>query len=162
MNRALQHVRANAVAYLALFVALGGTGYAATNIPRNSVGTSQIKNGAVTPPKLNSRLIGGTIRAWAYVSSTGHAYAVHGFSRVFSERNQPGVYALNLTDQNIGGCATVADVSFDVHTGGGANGYAVSYPPQGPPRQRPSSVQVVTFGSTGVATPLPFAVEVLC
>jgi hypothetical protein len=41
------HVRSNAVAYVALFVALGGTSYAATALPRNSVGAPQIKTGAV-------------------------------------------------------------------------------------------------------------------
>src|SRR5579862_6895337 len=46
------HLRRNAVAYLALFVALGGTSYAAVSIPRNSVGTNQLKNKAVTGPKV--------------------------------------------------------------------------------------------------------------
>jgi hypothetical protein len=41
------------MATLALFVALGGAGYAATQLPSNSVGTRQIKKGAVTPVKLS-------------------------------------------------------------------------------------------------------------
>ena len=40
------------VATLALVVALGGTGYAALAIPRNSVGTRQLRNDAVTDPKI--------------------------------------------------------------------------------------------------------------
>jgi hypothetical protein len=40
------------VAIVALFVALGGVGYAAT-VPNNSVGTNQIKHGSVTHPKLS-------------------------------------------------------------------------------------------------------------
>ena len=40
------------VACLALTVALGGTGYAATALPRNSVGTAQLQNNAVTSLKV--------------------------------------------------------------------------------------------------------------
>lgn len=36
----------------ALFIALGGSAYAATQLPQNSVGTAQLKNGAVTFPKI--------------------------------------------------------------------------------------------------------------
>jgi hypothetical protein len=43
------------VALIALFVALGGTSYAAiTSIPANSVGTKQLKDGAVTAAKISS------------------------------------------------------------------------------------------------------------
>ena len=45
------------IAVLALFVALGGTGYAAVRLAANSVGTAQIRNGAVTRPKLNALLL---------------------------------------------------------------------------------------------------------
>ena len=40
------------VALLALFVALGGTSYAAINLPANSVGPKQIKRSAVTSAKV--------------------------------------------------------------------------------------------------------------
>ncbi len=47
------------ISLIALFVALGGTSYAAiTALPANSVGTPQLKNGAVTPAKLK---YGGTL-----------------------------------------------------------------------------------------------------
>ncbi|HTR74440.1 MAG TPA: hypothetical protein VMH33_04175 [Solirubrobacterales bacterium] len=45
---------ANAVSVLALFVALGGGAYAATQLPKNSVGSKQIKKAAVTPAKLST------------------------------------------------------------------------------------------------------------
>ncbi len=48
------HLRSNLVAYLALFVALGGTSYAAINLPRNSVGTTQLKSNAVTSAKVRN------------------------------------------------------------------------------------------------------------
>jgi hypothetical protein len=41
------------VALVALSVALGGTGYAATKLPRNSVGNPQLKRNAVTGDKVN-------------------------------------------------------------------------------------------------------------
>jgi hypothetical protein len=40
------------IASIALLVALGGTGYAAIAPPANSVGTAQLKNGAVTAAKV--------------------------------------------------------------------------------------------------------------
>jgi hypothetical protein len=36
------------VAFIALLVAMAGTGYAATTLPANSVSTRQLKNNAVT------------------------------------------------------------------------------------------------------------------
>lgn len=40
------------VAFIALLVAMGGTGYAATQLPKNSVGTAQLKKNAVTSKKI--------------------------------------------------------------------------------------------------------------
>jgi hypothetical protein len=48
----LAHVRANAIAYLALFIALSGTSYAATQLPVKSVGAKQLKSNAVTTAKV--------------------------------------------------------------------------------------------------------------
>ena len=45
---------ANVVASLALFLALGGVGYAATQLPNNSVGTPQLKANAVTSGKVKN------------------------------------------------------------------------------------------------------------
>jgi hypothetical protein len=43
---------ANVVSVIALFIALGGAGYAVTTLPKKSVGARQLKKGAVTPPKV--------------------------------------------------------------------------------------------------------------
>lgn len=43
-----------ALALVALAVALGGTGYAATVLPAGSVGTEQLKNGAVVSAKVKN------------------------------------------------------------------------------------------------------------
>jgi hypothetical protein len=49
----MRHVRGNAVAYLALFLALGtGGAYAASQLGTNSVGTMQLRRGAVTSSKV--------------------------------------------------------------------------------------------------------------
>src|ERR1700749_513638 len=47
------HLRGNLVAYLALFLALGGTSaYAAGALPKASVGAKQLKRNAVTSAKV--------------------------------------------------------------------------------------------------------------
>jgi hypothetical protein len=57
---------ANVMATLAIFVALGGASYAAVALPHNSVGSVQLRSGAVTPSKLglalgsNSATVEGT------------------------------------------------------------------------------------------------------
>lgn len=43
---------ANVMATVAVFIALGGTGYAAATLPRNSVGSAQIRTGAVGATEL--------------------------------------------------------------------------------------------------------------
>lgn len=50
---------ANVMATIALFIALGGSAYAALKVPKNSIGTKQLKNGAVT----NSKLATGAVDA---------------------------------------------------------------------------------------------------
>jgi hypothetical protein len=44
---------ANVMATIAVFIALGGASYAAITLPKNSVGTEQLKKGAVTETKLS-------------------------------------------------------------------------------------------------------------
>jgi hypothetical protein len=43
---------ANVMSTIAVFIVLGGGAYAAVKLPKNSVGTKQLKNGAVTKQKL--------------------------------------------------------------------------------------------------------------
>jgi hypothetical protein len=45
---------ANVISTLSLFLVLGGGAYAASTLPRNSVGTPQLKAAAVTPAKLST------------------------------------------------------------------------------------------------------------
>jgi hypothetical protein len=65
MPRILNHARANLVAYIALFVALGGTSYAALSLPPGSVGARQLTNHAITAVKFNPSSVAASVRAWA-------------------------------------------------------------------------------------------------
>jgi hypothetical protein len=49
------HLRQNVIAYLALFVALGGTSYAVTALAPNSVGSAQIQRSAVRSAEVKNR-----------------------------------------------------------------------------------------------------------
>lgn len=81
----LRHFRSQAVAYAALFVALGGTGYAAVSLPAHSVGARQLRRGAVgnpqihnrsiTPIKLDHSSIAGYVRDYAQVNGQGQLVA---------------------------------------------------------------------------------------
>lgn len=52
----LAYLRRHHIGLLALFIALGGTSYAAAKLPKNSVGSAQIRTGAVTQSKLQKSL----------------------------------------------------------------------------------------------------------
>jgi hypothetical protein len=55
---------ANVVSTICLFLLLGGAAWAATALPKNSVGTKQLKNGAVTGAKVkDGSLTGADIKA---------------------------------------------------------------------------------------------------
>ncbi|MEO8092694.1 MAG: hypothetical protein ABI726_08305 [bacterium] len=66
MRGAIGHLRANAVAYVALFVALGGTGYAASqvgsdDIVANAVRSKHIAKGQVKKSDVNARSVSGVL-----------------------------------------------------------------------------------------------------
>lgn len=56
-GRVLGFIRGNAIGLIALFVALGGTTYAATALPRNSVGSSQVINGSLKKADLSGKAV---------------------------------------------------------------------------------------------------------
>jgi hypothetical protein len=162
MRRIVHHLRSNIIAVIALFTALGGTSIAALTIPRGSVGTPQLRNGAVTPVKMNGSLFGGYVRAWAYVSDNGRIYAEHGFrGRVTTSTATPGVFGFVLSNPKVRGCAAMASVVAGQVSGmasgpGFADANVVVFPRQ------PTGVGVTTYAPSGQPTALPFVVEVLC
>jgi hypothetical protein len=88
------------VACLALIVALGGTSYAVSQLPANSVGSKQLKDHAVTPRKVapkTVKLLKG-VRAYAYVKAgsphpTLDAARTKGFASV-ARVGTTGVYCV--------------------------------------------------------------------
>jgi hypothetical protein len=58
MRKLHEHISyANVMATLAVFIALGGSAYAVSQLPRNSVGAAQIKRNAVGTSELRDRSV---------------------------------------------------------------------------------------------------------
>jgi hypothetical protein len=171
VHRLIAHFRSNLVGWVALFVALGGTGYAAVAIPRNSVGAPQLKNHAVTPVKLNPKFIGGSVRAWAIVSSAGKVIAGSGQPHlVFS--NSPAQFDIQWSVRFGPRCATVANVDAEspptetITTGTGTQeltaGYVSGVHSGTAHASKHSGTILSTFDQAGQPTPLGFDVAVIC
>jgi hypothetical protein len=175
MHRVIAHLRNNLVGWIALFVALGGTGYAAISIPRNSVGAAQIRNRSITPVKLNPKSIGGSVRAWAIIRANASVLASSGKATVFASVI-PGSYIIHWGVRLPGACATVANI--DEHSpdqtpiglpGGGAASAAIGYAsnvdteliPSGT-GHKISKTSLDTFNPSGQPTPMAFDVAVIC
>lgn len=100
MTRICSYLKNNALAAVALFVALGGTSYAAVSLPANAVGTRQLKNGAVTGRKLaagsvsarqlNTRSVAGYVRDWAKIAQGGIITASRPKARLVNWSDAPG------------------------------------------------------------------------
>jgi hypothetical protein len=146
VTKLLTHVKHNVVAYLALFVALGGTSYAAVNLPAGSVGSKQLRNGAVTNAKLargsvgarklDPSLFAGYVRAYVQLTGTGQIRASRPASKVIAvgaagpvpeitlrwSRPIPGSCFAEATTNDLG------DVSYaSASLAGGAKGDALTY-----------------------------------
>ena len=100
MTKLVAHARGNAIAYLALFVTLGGTSYAAVSLPAGSVGARQIQNHSITPVKFDRTAIGGSVRYWARIGASGQVVASRPRVRVV------GWYPTSPTGQFAGGTIT--------------------------------------------------------
>jgi len=160
MTRILTHLQTNLIGYLALTVALSGTAYAATNLPANSVGTQQIRNGAVTATKLDSQSIGGTIRHWAFVLQNGGVLGGSRGARATAP-TQPGQpYHVTWGDQFPRSCAVLANSPGTEGNGPFADtiGIHVSEPAK---RNGRTAVWVWTL-SGGTAVNARFYIAVVC
>src|SRR5579875_1963452 len=114
MTALLSHVRRNAVAYVALFIALGGTSYAAI----------AVRNHSLTPVKLAPRYFGGYVRAWASISPTGRVWKSSDRPHVVMQSGLPGEYLISWPTKPSSSCTAAADIA--VSSAGAVPGYAVS------------------------------------
>lgn len=71
--RILEPLRQQSIGVVALFIALGGTGYAAANLPKNSVGSAQIKNSTVTGADVKNKSLTVADFAGNLAGATGPA-----------------------------------------------------------------------------------------
>lgn len=149
---------ANVVSTLALFLALGGTGYAATVLPRGSVGTAAIRDGAVRlrdlAPATRSRLQGRPSHR-ALVTRDGR---LTGGDARAAERVGPGVYWVSFR-RPVYRCAFAATlaVTSNESVGAAAAGritVEARYPP---------TVAVVrTYDTAGTPADQPFHLVLAC
>jgi hypothetical protein len=166
-KRPLRHVRSNAIAYAALFVALGGTSYAALSLPAGSVGTRQLRtravtgnklaNRAVTPSKLDAKLIGGSIRHWIRVSAEGKVESSSSRARVTGAPAHGG-YVISWSDTFSRGCVAIVTPVASSVLGGASSGYANALV-RG---IRPTEVWVDTYNAQGQPSPAAFHLAVIC
>jgi hypothetical protein len=169
VTRIAMHLKHHIVGYVALFVALGGTSYAAASLPPDSVGGAQFRNHAMTPAKLDPTSTTGSIRAWAIVGSRGHVLAGGGRPRV-GNPPVPGSYEVRWGAKVNSRCATVVTIN-SAHSptteripiSGNPSqpvtaGYAVANTTGG----AHSTTFVTTFNQQGALTPLGFDLAVVC
>jgi hypothetical protein len=169
---------ANVVATLALFIALGGTSYAAIKLPKNSVGSTQIKTGAVH----TGEIFNGTIRigdisksaqaalrgqpgpqgaqgpAGApairhFASVTAGGTFVRGDAKFGGSGDGIGTYVVGFAEK-VSGCAYSATLGTTDASTAPAGRITVN--------DRDGAVGVQTYDASGAPADLPFHVIVAC
>jgi hypothetical protein len=169
---------ANVTATLALFIALGGSSYAALSLPRNSVGTQQLRPGAVRSPDVKNRSLGvadlslrarrslagrpGPIgppgpagapaaRHFAAVAASGAL--VRGNATSGGRESAIGTYVVGFAER-VSGCAFTATL--------GTTDGNTAPPGRVTVRELDGRVGVQTFDPAGNAADLPFHLIVAC
>lgn len=148
MKRIPRHFRENVIAYLALFVALGGTSYAAVTLPNHSI----------DPVKLNPRYIGGYVRAWVSVNASGRVTASGGRVRVIPDPDvAPGHYIIDWRPRPTSRCGPIGSVDFSA---GPVPGYVIAEAGTSHERGEQSAVQ--TYNAQGMPAALAFDLMLVC
>lgn len=180
MSKLHEHITyANVMASLAVFIALGGSAYAATQLPRNSVGAAQIRQNAVGSSELRNRTVKlsdisvsarrslrGATGAQGPAGPSGVAHhaavnsggvVVRGNATGFTHQGGSGVYTLAF-GRDVSGCqaaATLAAVQ---------NGPVLEQPTAGRITVGAEGANLVvrTFDVDGSIRDQPFNAIVLC
>ena len=125
---------ASVMATIAVFIALGGTGYAATKLARNSVGSTQIQSKAVGSNELQSRAVTSSKLRSGSVTTTKLSQsaraALRGSAGSVGPQGPAGAPAITLRASiNSGGGAVGGNAQGVTHNAGGAasNEYGVSF-----------------------------------
>ena len=168
MLKTLAFIRQHAIALTALFVALGGTSYAALSLPAGSVGTAQLRNGAVTGRKLakgavsaaslDPKSIAGHIADWAQIRADGHVMASSPHASATASNPTQGLYQVYWHRSIAQNCVAIAN---PVNAGPvNASASAKTAGPFG--RGRSAHLLVSTFDASGNNVPENVNVLVVC
>ena len=152
---------ANIVATLALFIALGGSSYAALKLPRNSVGSAQIRTGAVHSSDVADGSLAAKDLSAAARGGGGNVFFAHVSAGGSADRGNAKVAALESTGhyevgfaQSPAACAWTATLGTVDDTESPAGRIAV--------HQDGDHIGVQTFDSAGNPANLPFNVMMAC
>ena len=171
MLKTLNYIGHHAIAIIALIcslLALAGASYAALSVPAGSVGTRQLRDNSITPAKLNHRLIGGVVRAWASVAANGRVIAGAGKPRVYYNPGLPGNYPITWGVNLPHACATIATINSrrSALTEGPPTNLTAGYAVvgslfRGKGRDN-NATSAETFDQAGRWRPLGFYIAVIC
>jgi len=151
LRRSLDHVRRQFVGYISLFIALGGTSYAAVSLANHSI----------DPVKLNPHNIGGYTRAWASVNANGRITASTAGVRVVAESGvAPGRNIITWHTRPTSSCAVVGSVDLSGIGDQAIPGYVLADAFDSKGRGEQSIVQ--TYNSQGQAAALPYDMDLVC
>jgi hypothetical protein len=169
---------ANVVATMALFIALGGTSYAAIKLPHNSVGSEQIKTGAVHTGEIRDRTIRlqdisaaaraslrgqagpqgaqgpagpAAVRHFAVVNAAGTF--LRGDAKSGGSDTAIGTYVVGFAE-SVSGCAYTATLGTTDGSTAPAGRITVN--------DHAGAVGVQTYDAAGTPTNLPFHLIVAC
>jgi hypothetical protein len=116
-------------------VALGGTSYAAFELP----------NHAIDPVKLNPHSIGGYVRAWASVNANGRVAASGGGVRVLVDTAvAPGHYIVDWRPRPSSACTSIGSVDLRANGGPSVPGYLVTVVAASSPRRIRQAEKAIT------------------